>query len=230
MFKDELEHVHARIAAACERSGRPTSDVTLILVTKWVESERINQVYQLGQRDFGENRVQELDRKRHELPEDIRWHFIGHLQTNKVKSVVGEVALLHSCDRLDLAKTLQKQAEKKNTTIELLMQVNTSGEASKYGFSSKEAQAAVSELICYDRLKVRGLMTIGPFTENKEQIRTSFRALRQLRDRLQDEYTQVDWHTLSMGMSSDFEIAIEEGSNFVRVGTAVFGRRKEVKN
>ena len=225
MVVQELSSLRERIQNVCTRTGRDHKEIELVLVTKEVDLEKIKEAYQLGCRDFGENRVQDLVKKQKVLPEDIRWHFIGHVQTNKVKVLAGNIALIHSCDRLDLAKEIQRQAEKRNQTVELLIQVNTSGEKTKQGFYPKNAEEAVSEIAMLNRLKIRGLMTIGPNAQDLNEIRRSFRSLRVLRDELRDQFPRADWHYLSMGMSSDFEIAIEEGANLLRIGTAVFGPR-----
>ncbi len=187
--------------------------------------ERIKDAYDAGVRDFGENRAQELLNKIPQLPTDVRWHFIGHLQTNKVKSVVGEINLLHSLDRLELAQEIQKQAEKKNVTVNALLQVNTSEEATKSGARPDAAEALFEKIISFGRLHLQGFMTIGPLTEDENKIRDSFKKLKGLRDKLQTEFPPTHLSHLSMGMSSDFETAIEEGATMIRVGTAVFGER-----
>lgn len=204
---------------------RNPSEVQLILVTKNVSVERIKEAYDAGARDFGENRAQELLHKVPQLPSDIRWHFIGHLQTNKAKSVVGEVSWLHSLDRWELGREIQKQAQKKNVTVDTLLQVNTSGETTQSGVRPDGAKELFQKMISLDRLHPQGFMTIGPLTKDENKIRSSFKKLKDLRDELQTEFPQADLSHLSMGMSSDFEIALEEGATMVRVGTAVFGER-----
>ena len=210
MLEHQLRAVKDRIDGSCKRVGRNPEEIELVLVTKEVDFARIEEAYRLGVRDFGENRVQELVVKEQRLSRDIRWHFIGNLQTNKVKFLVDKIALVHSCDRLDLAKALQKQAEKLNAEVDVLIQVNTSGENAKHGFHPQRVEEAISEIRRLNRLKIRGLMTIGPNTEDRERIRDSFRLLRTLRDQLQHDFLSVDFHYLSMGMSSDFELAIED--------------------
>lgn len=200
--------------------------MTLVLVTKQVPAERIREAYEMGARDFGENRVQELLKKKSDLPADIRWHFQGRLQTNKVKSLLGEITLLHSLDRRELAEEIEKQAERKNLMVEALLEVNTSGEATKAGFQPEEMESVIAQLKGCRRITPQGLMTIGPFTTETEKIRTSFRRLRSLRDQLARQVSGGGFGELSMGMSSDFELAIEEGATLVRIGTAVFGERK----
>ncbi len=225
MVEHRLHVVTKRIHDACRRVGRDPAGIELVLVTKAVDPGRIELAYQLGVRDFGENRAQELVAKQEYLPQDIRWHFIGHLQTNKVKFLIGQVSLIHSCDRLDLAKELHKQAKKKDLVVNVLIQINASCEKTKYGFSPEEGEQIISEIAAFDRLNVCGLMTIGPHTQDQERIRNSFRSLRVLRDRLREQFPKLAWRYLSMGMSSDFELAIEEGANLLRIGTAVFGER-----
>lgn len=195
-------------------------------MTKTVPVERIQEAFSEGCRNFGENRVQEFLKKKPELSSEIRWHFVGHLQTNKVKSVLGEAALLHSLDRMSLAEALARESEKKNSEMEVLLQVNITGKATQSGFAPAEVHPAVEKLIQFRRLHLRGLMTIGPLTENTELIRAGFRELRELRDRLAGKFPSAGLRELSMGMSSDFEIALEEGATMIRVGTAVFGERE----
>lgn len=202
-----------------------------MLVTKNVPVERIREVLEAGPRDFGENRVQELLQKKPQLPGDLRWHFVGHLQTNKVKSLLGEIVLLHSLDRIALAEEIEKQAERRDREVAVLIQVNTSGEITKSGFAPEQAEGAVEAISRLKRIRICGLMTIGPFTEDEQVIRRSFERLRNLRDALKKQFPALIAGTggepfhLSMGMSSDFEIAIEEGATIVRIGTAVFGER-----
>ncbi len=204
---------------------RNPSEVQLILVTKNVSVERIKEAYDAGARDFGENRAQELLNKIPQLPSDICWHFIGHLQSNKAKSVAGKVSWLHSLDRWELAREIQKQAQKKNVTMDTLLQVNTSGETTQSGVRPDEVRELFQKMISLDRLHPQGFMTIGPLTEDENKIRASFKKLKDLRDELQTEFPQANLSHLSMGMSSDFEIALEEGATMIRVGTAVFGER-----
>ncbi len=230
MVERELRAVYDRIGVACKKSGRSSDEIELVLVTKEVDLERIQEAYRLGHRLFGENKVQEFTAKKTFLPSDIQWHFIGNLQTNKVKFLVQEVALIHSCDRMDLALELEKQAELANSQFEILIQVNTSAEPTKHGFDSKAVEWAVSQIKSLKRLNVRGLMTIGPNTQDEKEIRSAFSKLRHVRDELGKHFPKIDWHYLSMGMSSDFEFAIEEGANLLRIGTAVFGKRDATKH
>ena len=223
--RENLKTVQEKISRACRRAGRNPSEVGLVLITKNVSVEKIREAYEAGVRDFGENRVQELCSKQPGLPSDIRWHFVGRLQTNKVKSILGGVHLLHSLDRLALAEEIQRQAERKNLVVDALVQVNTSGEPTKSGFAPGEVLEAARKLLSLNRIRLRGLMTIGPLTDDESFVRSSFVALRNLREALQKKFSRENFSHLSMGMSSDFEIAVEEGATFVRIGTAVFGER-----
>ena len=225
MIESRLRNVTDRIQTTCQRAGRNSKEIEIILVTKGVNLKKMEEAYQLGFRGFGENRVQDLISKQELLPGDIRWHFMGYLQTNKVKFLMENVVLIHSCDRLELARELQKQAEKRNRAFEILLQVNTSGEETKHGFRPDAVEEAAFAVVGLDRLRLRGLMTIGPNTRDEDQIRRSFALLRTLRDQMRYKFSSVDWYYLSMGMSADFEIAIEEGANLLRIGSAVFGAR-----
>ena len=202
----------------------------MVLVTKTVAGDLIREAFEAGHRDFGENRVQELGGKIALLPREIQWHFIGHLQTNKVRSLVkwmehGErPVLIHSLDRWELAELLQKEAEREDLTLSVLLQVNTSREAPKSGFLPEEFEAALGKISLLERLQIKGLMTIGPLTENEGEIRKSFQTLRRLKENFEKKVSKSSWE-LSMGMSSDFEIAVEEGATMLRIGTAVFGVR-----
>lgn len=222
-----IEEVRERIGKAVQKTGRRPEEVTLVLVTKTIAPNVIQEAFEAGFRDFGENRVQELLSKKPVLPKECRWHLIGHLQTNKVKSILGEVVSIQSLDRLALAEEVQKQAEKKNLQVGALVQVNTSGEATKSGFTPEEVESALEKIKSFDRIQVRGFMTIGPFTKEEQPIRECFQKLRSLRERLKARFSDMDLKDLSMGMSSDFEMAIEEGATIVRIGTAVFGERKK---
>ncbi|OGW82352.1 MAG: YggS family pyridoxal phosphate enzyme [Omnitrophica bacterium RIFCSPLOWO2_12_FULL_44_17] len=226
MISERVQAVQDRIKQACERSGREEKDVQVVLVSKLISPEKIMQAYQAGIRDFGENRVQEWQGKKDNLPADIRWHLIGHLQTNKAKYIVGQVALIHSLDRLALAEEIEKLAARRNLTVDCLIQVNVSREETKSGVEISEVDALVEfvEKQC-PHIRIKGLMTVGPNTREIERIRECFRMLCLLRDRLKMCFSAVDWHYLSMGMSADYEIAVEEGANLLRIGTAVFGER-----
>lgn len=225
MLDRQLRAVQEKIEQTCNKIGRKSNEIELVLVTKGVESTRVKSVYDLGHRSFGENKVQELTQKKELLPASINWHFIGHLQTNKAKLLIKQVVLIQSCDRIELAQELQKQAEKVSETVEILLQVNASGESTKHGLRPELVEQAVPKIKTFSQLKIRGLMTIGPNTQDERPIRAAFSKLRNLQTNLKKQFSDLDWHYLSMGMSSDFEYAIEEGANLLRIGTAVFGER-----
>lgn len=201
--------------------------VDLIAVSKTFSSDAIRGAYDLGLRDFGENKVQELLQKKSALPEDIRWHMIGRLQTNKVKEVVGKVALIHSLDRLELFDKINLEAQKqKIQSVECLLQVNMSGEVSKAGFAPEQIESFLNQIPENVAVKIKGLMTMGPLTEDRAEIRRVFQETKTLFEKLKVSHEKFEWKHLSMGMSGDFEIAIEEGSTMVRIGTALFGARE----
>ena len=218
-YKDLLE----RIARAASRSGRPASAVTLIAVSKTVDATAVRAAFEAGAEDFGENRAQELVAKHSRLSDlPLRWHFIGHLQTNKVRHVLPIATLIHSVDSIRLAERIQEVAPD-GATVDVLLQVNTSGEATKFGIDPEGLAGLIAGVRSLPKLRIRGLMTLGPWTDDREAIRNSFRLLREESLKLQESYPEAT--VLSMGMSGDFEIAIEEGATHVRVGTALFGPR-----
>jgi len=226
LIKENLKKVQERIEAACQRSGRKTSDVTLIAVSKTKPEEDIMALYETGQRDFGENYIQELRKKHDGLPKDIRWHMIGHLQRNKVKYIAEYVSLIHSVDSLLLAQTIEKEAVKHDRVIPILIEVNVAREESKFGVSIEDAPKLADQIADLPHVRVEGFMTSAPFVEDPEEDRPFFRSLRQLSvDMNSKNYNNVNVNVLSMGMTNDFEVAVEEGSTMVRVGTAIFGER-----
>lgn len=226
MLQENLTEVEANIVAACERAGRSRDEVTLIAVSKTKPVPMLQEVYDLGIRDFGENKVQEMCDKMEVLPQDIKWHMIGHLQTNKVKYIVGKTALIHSVDSLKLAEEIQKQAIKKDVHVPILVEVNIAGEESKFGISKEEAMKLVRQISSLDHLQIKGLMTIAPFVDNAEDNRLYFRGIRQLSvDIANQNIDNVCMDILSMGMTGDYAVAIEEGATMVRVGTGIFGAR-----
>ena len=226
MLKDQLEDVEARIQAACRRAGRSRDEVTLIAVSKTKPVETLREAYDLGVRVFGENKVQELTAKYEALPDDIHWHMIGHLQTNKVKYIIDKVDLIHSVDSLKLAETIEKEAEKHALTADILVEVNVAQEESKFGLKTEEVIPFIEKLSGFSHVNVRGLMTIAPFVENPEENRSIFADLHQLSvDISNKNIDNVNVSILSMGMTNDYEIAIEEGATMVRVGTGIFGAR-----
>ena len=226
MLKDQLEDVEARIQAACRRAGRSRDEVTLIAVSKTKPVETLREAYDLGVRVFGENKVQELTAKYEALPDDIHWHMIGHLQTNKVKYIIDKVDLIHSVDSLKLAETIEKEAEKHALTADILVEVNVAQEESKFGLKTEEVIPFIEKISGFSQVNVRGLMTIAPFVENPEENRSIFADLHQLSvDISNKNIDNVNVSILSMGMTNDYEIAIEEGATMVRVGTGIFGAR-----
>ena len=226
MLKDRLEEVEERIQEACRRAGRDRSEVTLIAVSKTKPAEVLKEAYDLGIRVFGENKVQELTEKYEVLPKDIRWHMIGHLQTNKVKYIADKVELIHSVDSLKLAETIEKEAAKRNRTIDILVEVNVAEEESKFGLKVEEVIPFIEKVAGFSHVNVRGLMTIAPFVENPEKNRSVFADLRKLSvDITEKNIDNVNVSILSMGMTNDYEVAIEEGATMVRVGTGIFGAR-----
>jgi pyridoxal phosphate enzyme (YggS family) len=226
MLEENLAQVEKNIRIACEKSGRDRSEVTLIAVGKTKPADMLRTVYDCGIRDFGENKVQEMCDKMEVLPDDIRWHMIGHLQTNKVKYIVGKTALIHSVDSVHLAKEIERQAEKADVTVPILIEVNIAEEESKFGIHREEAIAMVKEIAAFDHLRIRGLMTIAPYVENPEENRTFFREIRQLSVDIRNQnIDNVCMDVLSMGMTGDYMVAIEEGATLVRVGTGIFGER-----
>lgn len=226
VLKANINAVRKRISEAALKGGRKPEDITLIAVSKTVDSERIIKAVDEGITDLGENRVQEFCQKYDIINRKCNWHFIGHLQTNKVKYIIDKVKLIHSVDRIGLVKEIQKKAEKINRCVDVLVQVNVAGEESKFGIGKNEVLDFIKEISTYKNLKVRGLMTIAPYTENPEEVRPVFRELNKIFiDIRKENIDNINMEFLSMGMSNDFDVAIEEGSNMVRIGTAIFGRR-----
>ena len=226
MLRENLQEVEQRIADACRRAGRKREEVTLIAVSKTKPAEMLKEAYDLGVRVFGENTVQELTEKYDLLPDDIRWHMIGHLQTNKVKYLIGKTELIHSVDSLKLAKVIEKESEKKECITDILVEVNVAEEESKFGLKMEEVIPFIENAAQFPHINVRGLMTIAPFVENPEKNRTIFADLHKLYVDIKEK--NIDNGTvniLSMGMTNDFEVAIEEGATMVRIGTGIFGAR-----
>ena len=226
-ISDNIRAVRQRIDDACRRVGRNPNEVTLIAVTKAFDSTRITEAVREGVCDIGENFVQELLGKREQvLDGNIRWHFIGHVQTNKVKSLVEVVHLIHSVDSYRVAEEVEKRASKVGRTVDVLLEVKTTGEATKYGVPPEEAAALVKKIAPFEHVRIRGLMTIGPFSPDPEESRPCFRKLRELSESILGQSIEnVEMTHLSMGMTNDFEVAVEEGATLVRLGTALFGPR-----
>lgn len=226
MLKENLAAVEQRIAEACARAGRSRDEVTLIAVSKTKPVEMLSEVYDAGTRDFGENKPQEIRDKYPQLPEDIRWHMIGHLQRNKIKYIIDKVCMIHSVDSLRLAQAIDEAAEKLGIIMPVLVEVNVAGEESKDGIRPEETEDFVRKISVLPHIHVEGLMTIAPYTENPEENRPYFRNLSKLCvDIREKNIDNVSMYSLSMGMTGDYEIAIEEGATMVRVGTGIFGER-----
>jgi len=226
MIRENIAAVESEIAYACERAGRDRSGVTLIAVSKTKPPEMLREAYDAGIRDFGENKVQELMDKMPVMPEDIRWHMIGHLQRNKVKYVVGRVWMIHSVDSLRLAEEISREAVKQQVTVRILLEVNVAGEESKYGVTLKEAVSLVEAVAKLPGIHIEGLMTIAPNVEKAEENRIYFKNLRHLSvDISRKNIDNVNMNVLSMGMTGDYSVAVEEGATCVRVGTGIFGHR-----
>lgn len=221
-----LQEIQNRIHNACQRAGRSPEEVTLIAVSKYQPIPSLEQAYQWGCRHFGENRVQELMEKHDVMPQDIQWHMIGHLQRNKVKYVIGRSCLIHSVDSLRLAEEISRESQKKDVTSRILLEVNVAEEESKFGMKNEEVPLLVSQIAALPNLKIEGLMTIAPYVQNPEENRKHFSKLKNLSvDILNKSIDNVSMNVLSMGMTGDFEVAIEEGATCVRVGTGIFGER-----
>lgn len=226
MLKENLEAVEKNIEEACKRAGRGRNEVTLIAVSKTKPVEMLEAVYQENIRNFGENKVQELCDKIEKMPRDIKWHMIGHLQRNKVKYIIGNVDLIHSVDTYRLAEEINIQAKKKNIVVPILVEVNIANEESKFGISANDAIQLVEEIAELENIQIKGLMTIAPYVENQEQNRLYFRKIKQLSvDITNKNIDNVSMEILSMGMTGDYMVAIEEGATMVRVGTGIFGER-----
>ena len=226
MLKDNLKNVEERVQEACDRAGRKREEVTLIAVSKTKPIEMLQEIYDENIRDFGENKVQELCDKIEKMPKDIKWHMIGHLQRNKVKYIVGQVALIHSVDSYRLAEEINIQAKKKNIIVPILVEVNIAHEESNFGISEEDAIQLVEEIAELENVRIKGLMTIAPYVENAEDNRLYFRKIKDLSvDIAAKNIDNVSMEILSMGMTGDYEVAIEEGATMVRVGTGIFGAR-----
>mgnify|MGYP004715494929 CR=1 FL=1 len=227
MVTENLKLVEDRISQACARSGRNREEVTLIAVSKTKPVEMMEEAMQCGIRVFGENKVQEILKKEPELPKEIDWHLIGHLQRNKVRQIAGKVAMIHSVDSLRLAEQIQKEYEKQQLTARILIEVNVAREESKFGLMPEETEDVIREIAKMPNIEVSGLMTIAPFVDDPEDNRIHFRNLRKLLvDINAKNIDNVSMRELSMGMTGDYEVAIEEGATFVRVGTGIFGSRQ----
>ena len=226
MLADNFSNVEAHIQAACDRCGRDRSEVTLISVSKTKPVPMLQEIYDCGSRDFGENKVQEIQDKYPVLPDDIRWHMIGHLQRNKVKYIVDKVYMIHSVDSLHLAQEIEKQADKKGCEVDILIEVNMAEEETKFGLYKEDVINMIRECAKLPHVHIKGLMTIAPYVDDPEDNRKYFKAIKDLSIDIENEnIDNVSMKELSMGMTGDYEVAIEEGATFVRVGTGIFGER-----
>lgn len=227
MLKENYEQVRRNIDKACERVGRSPEDVTLIAVSKTKPLSDIEELLaDTNAVDFGENKVQELVDKYESVSRPVNWHMIGHLQTNKVKYIFDKVCMIHSVDSLNLAKTIEKEAEKHNVIVNILIEVNVAQEETKFGLACDEVLPLIMEIKNMPHIKVKGLMTIAPFVDDPEDNRVYFRKLRDLSLDIQSKsIDNIDMSVLSMGMTNDYEVAVEEGATLVRVGTGIFGAR-----
>lgn len=226
MLSENIALVRSNIKHACERVNRSADEVTLIAVSKTKPLSDIEELITYGETEFGENKVQELVDKYEHVSKPVNWHLIGHLQTNKVKYIVDKTCLIHSVDSIHLAKEIEKEAAKHNVIVNILIQVNIAGEDTKFGIAASEIYDMIDEIKNYKHIQVKGLMTIAPFVDNSEDNRVHFRNLHQLLlDIKSKNIDNIDMSILSMGMTNDYEVAIEEGATMVRVGTGIFGER-----
>jgi len=225
---ENLERVREQIAQAAAKAGRGADDVELVAISKTHDGEKVREAIEAGQTLFGESRVQEARVKIPELPSHLRWHFVGHLQKNKIRHALPLFEMIQSVDSLALAEDINRIAEEEGMHPRVLLEVNVAGEGSKFGFQPEKLRAQMQALLAFSRLSILGLMCIPPIAEEAETSRKYFVLLRELRDRLQTEF-HVDLAQLSMGMTQDFPIAVEEGATLVRVGTAIFGERSRKK-
>ena len=227
MIKENLAQVYRNIERARENAGRKPDEVNLIAVSKTKPISMLMEAYECGCREFGENKVQELTEKYDLMPKDVKWHMIGHLQRNKVKYIVDKVVLIHSVDSLKLAEEISREALKKQVNVSILIEINIAGEESKFGVRPDEAESLVREIALLPNIQIKGLMAIAPYVENPEENRQYFARLKQLSvDISRKNIDNVNMNVLSMGMSGDYMVAVEEGATCVRVGTDIFGERQ----
>lgn len=230
MITENLEQVRKNIDEACRMAGRDPKEVTLIAVSKTKPVSMLKEAYDAGARCFGENKVQEIMDKHPQLPEDIQWHMIGHLQRNKVKYIVDKVSMIHSVDSLRLAQTIEQEAAKHNVCVPVLLEVNVAQEESKFGLKMDEVLPLIETIADFPHIKVQGLMTIAPYVENVEDNRDFFRQLKKLSVDIEAKnINNVSMSVLSMGMTGDYQVAVQEGATMVRVGTGIFGERNYVR-
>lgn len=226
MLKENLHEVEKNIQFACDKAGRKREEVTLVAVSKTKPVSMLQDVFNCGIRHFGENKVQELCEKEEILSKDIKWHMIGHLQTNKVKYLMGKTSLIHSVDSLKLAREIEKHATKSNIIVDILVEINIAEEPSKFGIKREETFSLIKEIAKLPHIKIKGLMTIAPMVDEPEENRLYFRQIKELSVDIDNQnIDNVSMNVLSMGMTGDYMVAIEEGATIVRVGTGIFGER-----
>jgi len=225
-LQKNIYKVKENIKLACERVNRDVSEVTLVGVTKTIDEDIINESLKYGITDIGENKVQEVRRKFENIEKGVNWHLIGHLQTNKVKYIVDKVSLIHSVDSIKLAKEIDKRSRDINKVMEILIQVNVAEEESKFGITKHNVDEIVKEISKLNNVKIVGLMNIAPFTSDMDEVRGYFKEMKEIFDSLSNKmYNNVEMRHLSMGMTNDYVIAIEEGATIIRVGTGIYGKR-----
>ena len=230
MITENLEQVQRNINKACKLAGRDPKEVTLIAVSKTKPVSLLQEAYDAGARFFGENKVQEIMDKYSQLPQDIQWHMIGHLQRNKVKYIVDKAAMIHSVDSLRLAETIEQEGAKRGIQVPILLEVNVAEEESKFGLKINEVLPLAEKIAEFPHIQVRGLMTIAPYVEDPEENRVFFRQLKKLSvDIGAKNINNVSMSALSMGMTGDYQVAVQEGATMVRVGTGIFGERNYVR-
>ncbi|MGE5629645.1 MAG: YggS family pyridoxal phosphate-dependent enzyme [Caulobacteraceae bacterium] len=225
-INDNIMKVFQDVRDICKKTGKDPDSITVIAVTKTVDTDRMNNAIECGITNIGENKVQEIMAKYENVKSNVKWHMIGHLQTNKVKYIIDKVALIHSVDSTELAKEISRRAEKLGRVQDVLVQVNVANEETKFGIDYSEIDSFINEISKYEGLRVKGLMTIAPNYEDRELVRPVFRKLREKFEMLAKAgIPNVEMKFLSMGMTNDYKIAVEEGSNMIRVGTGIFGKR-----
>jgi len=226
ILKQNIKRIREEINEILIRTGREDEDVTLVAVTKTVDVDTINEAIDFGITDIGENRVQELTKKIDLIGDRVNYHLIGHLQTNKVKYIIDKVKLIHSLDRISLAKELDKRAKQNDLIINTLVQVNVAEEDTKFGLEVSQVLPFIEQVLAYDNIRIRGLMTMAPYTDDEVLLRKVFRTMYELKEKiLSQDYENLSMDYLSMGMTNDYKIALEEGSNMIRVGSGIFGER-----
>ena len=227
-IRENIDDITKKIENTCKKIGRNPKDITVIAVSKTVESKRAKEAVNAGINNLGENRVQELIKKYDELSDlEVKWHMIGHLQKNKVKYIIDKTVLIHSVESLSLAEEINKRAEKNNLIANVLIELNIGEEESKFGINEENVYDFITSMEQFENIRVLGLMTVAPFCENPEDVRWVFKKMKNIYDKISTmNLRNTEMNYLSMGMTNDYEIAIEEGSNIIRIGTAIFGARK----